>query len=150
MRSYKPDEVKDLFSDYVGSDLVLKIEGKEYKLNMRVNDLAKVMSASAASANGQISEDNVSTIGNAMTQIFFRTFLPHWNEVKDCELADLTVAQTAEQDKIRGSLNNFIIKNYDKIFTALAKELGWITPTDAKKVDENLAKLKASGSPPQQ
>jgi len=150
MRSYKPDEVKDLFSDYMGNNLVLKIDNKEYKLNMRVNDLAKVMSASAASANGEISEANVSAIGNSMTHVFFRSFLPYWNELKDCEQENLTETQAAEQDEIKESLNNFIVKNYDKVFTALAEELGWITPTDAKKVDENLKKLKASGSRPQQ
>lgn len=150
MRSYKPDEVKDLFSDYVGNNLVLKLGGKEYKLNMRVNDLAKVMSASAASASGEISEANVSAIGSAMTQVFFRTFLPFWDELKDCEQENLTETQKIEQEGIKGSLNNFIVKNYDKIFTALAEELGWITPTDAKKVEENIKKLKASGSRPQQ
>jgi len=149
MRSYKPNEVKDLFSEYMGSNLELNINNKTYRLDMRVNDLAKVMSASASSANGDISEENVASIGDAITQIFFRTFLPYWDELKDCEQTGLTEAQQIEQKEIKGSLNNFVVKNYDKIFTALAKSLGWITPVDAKKVDENLQKLKASGSRPQ-
>jgi len=148
MRSYKPEEVKELFSNYIGEPISFKIDNKEYKLNMYVADLAKITSATGGGE--AVTEEGVRKIGEALLHMFYRTYLPYWNEVIDAEVAELSEVQKAEQESLKAQLQNFIIKNYNAIFTAVAKNLGWITDTDKKKIEDNVKKLKSLGSQPQQ
>lgn len=150
MRSYKPEKIENLFGDYMGDPIKMKIGGKEYILDMRMNDLSLLMAASAESQEEGLAEKSIKKMGDALTHMFFRSYLPHWDEATDSEPEKLEEAQKEEQDKMRVALRNFVVKNYNFIFTSIGKELGWITPTQAKGIEKQVEKLKSLGSQPQQ
>ena len=150
MRSYKPEKIKDLFGAYMGDPIKFNINGKEYVLDMRMPDLSKLMAASSESQENGFAEEGIKKMGFTILHMFYRSYLPYWNEAKDIELENLTPEQKKEQDEIKEGLNNFVVKKYNVIFTAIGEELGWITPTQAKKIDSQIEKLKSLGSQPQQ
>ena len=149
MRSYKPEKIKELFSDYMGDPLKIIVEKKEYILDMRMNDLAKLMGASEEAQDGG-TESSVEKIGEVILHMLYRAYLPFWDEAKDIELEGLSEAQKEEQSPAKVMLSNFVVKNYNVIFTQIGEELGWISKAQAKNIDKKVEKLKSLGSQPQQ
>jgi len=146
MKRLKPDEVDDLFGDYMGSQLIIEVDGKKYELDMRLPDLSRMMSASA---NEGMSEEDANKLGDTILQLFYRSYLPFWDEATDSEQTNLGEEQKNKQTDTKKALSNFVVKHYNTIFSEIGRALGWITPDQAVEVEKKAKELQALGSQPQ-
>jgi len=147
MRKHKPDEIKDLLKDYMGASLTIDIKGKKFELDMRINDLTELISATKES---QITDESLKKTVKVLLHLFFRSYLPYWDDTKDCELEGLNSAQNIEQSEIKQGLSNVLMLNYSEVFNQIGKKLHWVTEGESKKIQKKVEELKKAGSRPQQ
>jgi hypothetical protein len=149
MRTYVPEKIQNLFGDYIGRPIEINAEGKTFELDLRMQDMAKIMSSSSKDGEN-IDEDGIIKVGDAIIRVLFRTYLPFWDEAKDAEPTDLTDEQKSQQEPIKDGISRFVVKNFAIIFNQIGKSLGWISPTESKVITDNVKKLISQGSQPQQ
>jgi len=147
MRKHKPDEVKDLLKDYMGAPLILEIKGKKLELDMRMDDLTDLLSATK---DKEVTDESIKKTVKVLLHMFFRTYLPFWDDMKDCELEGLSTAQRDEQEEIKQGLSNLLMLNYSETFNQLGEKLNWVSDKETKEVQKQVAELKKAGSRPQQ
>lgn len=101
----------------------VEIEGETLELDMRVEDVVPLMSMGAD--QGDITEEDVSKLTETFRTILYRSYLPHWDDVRSREPQNLSEVRQEENDKARKFLDGLLLRKLPMLINKIVEELGW-------------------------
>jgi hypothetical protein len=124
--------MNDPFEEYLGEPIKLKIDGKEFELDIWLTDKHKIISAQGGKK--EITDDALDKMDRAIANIFYRNYLPHI-EIKSKENGgtypywkpkkDITEEETKELEKKKKQIDAFMLQNSEIVLNELGSVFGW-------------------------
>lgn len=115
--------IKDLFGDLsLDKPVTIELDGRELELEMRVEDLHSLM---VMGQSERVEEDEVQMLTDTLRTILYRTYMPHYDKVRDQFPEDLSKEQQKENEEVKQYVEGLLLKYYIQMFISISEELGW-------------------------
>lgn len=122
-------KIQDLFGDLaLDKPITVEVEGKELELDMRVDDLHALM---AMGQSEEVDEEEMEKLTDTLRNILYRSYLPHYDKVRDQVPDSIDAEQEAENKEAKEYIEGVILRNYLDLFVGISSELGWQDEMDS-------------------